>query len=326
LVRRHGSDGSSGNSKTPATPAPTAGAAVFGGSLFGLSFLSNATRSPIDRSMDYYRHRTYSLGPGGITRAVKYLLLANAGMFVLEMAWGSQLIRLLGLTPVMVREGFIWQPVTYMFLHGGLFHLLFNMFALWMFGCEIERTWGTREFIKYYFITGIGAGFLTFVLSFNSRIPTIGASGAIFGILIAFALMFPDRLIYLYFLIPVKAKYLVAFFAVIEFLASFGHTSDGIGHFAHLGGMLVGYVYIKADWRFSTFFRFSSLRSRLRNLAHKRRMRAVDKKRERERQLMDNVDRILEKISQAGFDSLTREEKRTLEEASRHLSKQEEIT
>jgi membrane associated rhomboid family serine protease len=276
--------------------------------------------------MDYYRHRTYSLGPRGITRAVKYLLLANTGIFILELAWGSQLIRLFGLTPVMVRQGFIWQPVTYMFLHGGLFHLLFNMFALWMFGCEIERTWGSREFLKYYFITGIGAGLLTLVLSFNSRTPTIGASGAIFGILIAFALMFPDRLIYLYFLLPVKAKYVVAFFAVIELLASFGHTSDGIGHFAHLGGMLVGYVYLKADWRFSTFFRLSTFRSRLRNLAHKRRMRAVDKKKERERRLMDDVDRILEKISQVGYGSLTREEKKILEEASRHLSKQEERT
>jgi membrane associated rhomboid family serine protease len=272
--------------------------------------------------MSYYRHRTYGFGGQGITKAVKYLLLVNAGVFVLEFLWGSELIHIFGLTPVLVKKGFIWQPVTYMFLHGGLFHLLFNMFVLWMFGCEIERTWGTREFVKYYFLTGIGAGLFTLFLSFNSHIPTIGASGAIFGILVAFALMFPDRLIYLYFLIPVKAKYVVAFFAVIELLASFRHTSDGIGHFAHLGGMIVGYVYIKADFRIPAFFRLSTYVTRIRNFRHQRRMKAVSKQREREQRLMDKVDQILDKINQVGYDNLTREEKRILERASQLLSKQ----
>lgn len=241
---------------------------------------------------------------------------------MLEFLWSSQLIHIFGLTPILVKKGFIWQPITYMFLHGGLFHLLFNMFVLWMFGCEIERTWGTREFVKYYFLTGIGAGLFTLFLSFNSHIPTIGASGAIFGILVAFALMFPDRLIYLYFLIPIKAKYLVAFFAVIELLASFRHTSDGIGHFAHLGGMIVGYVYIKADFRIPAFFRLSTYVVRIRNFRHQRRMKAVSKQREREERLMDKVDQILDKINQVGYDNLTREEKRILERASQLLSKQ----
>jgi membrane associated rhomboid family serine protease len=274
--------------------------------------------------MSYYEPRTYSFGPWGITRAVKYFLLINVVVFAMEFLWGSQLIDIFGLTPAMVKKGCVWQLATYMFLHGGLFHLLFNMFALWMFGCELERAWGTREFVKYYFVTGIGAGLLTFVLSFNSHTPTIGASGAIFGILMAFALMFPNRPIYLYFLFPVKAKYLVMFFAVLELMASFRHTSDGIGHFAHLGGMLIGYLYIKADWRSPAFLRLSGYRSYFRNLRHKRRMRAVDKKREREQELMDRVDQILEKISRMGFDKLTREEKKTLEQASQHLSKQEE--
>jgi membrane associated rhomboid family serine protease len=272
--------------------------------------------------MSYYRYRTYSFGPGGITKAVKYLLLINVGIFFLEFLWRPELIYLFGLTPALVKKGFIWQPFTYMFLHGGLFHILFNMFALWMFGCEIERTWGTREFVKYYFITGIGAGLFTFILSFNSNIPTIGASGAIFGILVAFALMFPDRLIYLYFLIPVKAKYLVAFFAVLEFIASFRHTSDGIGHFAHLGGMVVGYVYIKADFRSPSFFRLSTYVNRVRDFKHKRRMKAIEKKREREQRLMERVDQVLDKINQVGYDNLTREEKKILEQASQHLSQQ----
>ncbi len=274
--------------------------------------------------MSYYGHRTYSFEPRGITKAVKYLLLINAGLFFLEFLWGSELIHLFGLTPVLVKKGLIWQPVTYMFLHGGLFHLLLNMFVLWMFGCEIERTWGSKEFVKYYLVTGIGAGLLTFVTSLNSNVPTIGASGAIFGILVAFALMFPNRPIYLYFLFPVKAKYVVMFFAAIEFLASLRHTSDGIGHFAHLGGMVVGYLYIKLDWRIPAFFRLSSYLTYVRNLRHNRRMKAVVKRREREKKLMEKVDQILDKISQVGYDNLNKEEKKTLEQASQHLSKQEE--
>jgi membrane associated rhomboid family serine protease len=211
-----------------------------------------------------------------------------------------------------------------MFLHGGFFHILFNMFALWMFGCEIERVWGTKEFLRYYFITGVGAGFFTFFLSFNSHIPTIGASGAIFGILVAFAMMFPDRPIYLYFLFPIKAKYLVIFFVVIEFLASFRHTSDGIGHFAHLGGIVIGYVYIKSDWRFSSLFRSSRYLGYLRDLRNRRRMKVINKQREREQQLLERVDQILDKINQIGFDNLTKEEKKTLEEASQFLSQQSE--
>jgi membrane associated rhomboid family serine protease len=274
--------------------------------------------------MSYYEYRTQGFGPWGITRAVKYLLLANAGFFILEYLWGPELIHLFGLTPALVKKGYIWQPVTYMFLHGGLFHLLFNMFALWMFGCEIERTWGTREFVKYYFITGIGAGLFSFFLSFNSHIPTIGASGAIFGILVAFALMFPNRLIYLYFILPVKAKYLVIFFGVFTFLASLRHTGDGIAHFAHLGGMVIGYLYIKSDFRIPSFFRLSTYLSRLRNFKHQRRMKALNRQRDREQSLMERVDQVLDKINQVGFDNLSREEKKILAQASQLLSKQGE--
>ena len=274
--------------------------------------------------MNHYGYRSFSFGPGGISKAVKYLLYVNAGLFLLELMWGAELIYVFGLTPALVKKGMVWQIFTYMFLHGGFFHILFNMFALWMFGCEIERAWGTKEFVKYYFITGVGAGILTFLLSFNSTIPTIGASGAIFGILVAFAMMFPDRPIYLYFLFPIKAKYLVAFFAVIELFASFRHTSDGIGHFAHLGGMVIGYIYIKSDWRVLRFFSFSRYLGYMKELRHRRRMRVVSKKREREQRLLDRVDQILDKINQVGYENLTKEEKRTLEEASQLLSQKSE--
>jgi membrane associated rhomboid family serine protease len=271
-----------------------------------------------------YSTRTLNFGFGGITRAVKYLLLINVGVFILEYLWGPGLIRIFGLTPVLIKKGYIWQLVTYLFLHGGVFHILFNMFALWMFGCEIERSWGSREFLKYYFLTGIGAGLFTFLLSINSYIPTIGASGAIFGILVAFAVMFPDRLIYLYFILPVKAKYLVAFFVLLEFLASFQHTSDGIGHFAHLGGIIIGYLYIKLDWRTTSFFRLSKYSGYFRNLKNQRRMKAFVRKREEEQRLMEQVDQILDKINLVGYENLTREEKKILEHASQHLSKQSE--
>jgi membrane associated rhomboid family serine protease len=271
-----------------------------------------------------YSDRTFGFGPGGITKAVKYLLLINVSVFILEYLWGPKLINIFGLTPALIKRGYIWQLGTYMFLHGGLFHILFNMFALWMFGCEIERTWGSREFVKYYFLTGIGAGVFTFLLSINSYIPTIGASGAIFGILVAFAVMFPDRLIYLYFILPVKAKYLVAFFVVIEFLASFQHTSDGIGHFAHLGGMVIGYIYIKLDWRASSLFRFSRYSDYARNMRHRWRMKALTRKQEEEQRLMERVDQVLDKINLVGYDNLTREEKKILEHASQILSKQSE--
>lgn len=157
----------------------------------------------------------------------------------------DSLERLLGLVPALVWQKFLlWQPLTYMFLHGGWWHILFNMFALWMFGGELERLWGTARFLKYYFFTGIGAGILTIVLTPYSPIPTIGASGAIYGLLLAYAVYFPNRRIFIYFLFPVPARVFVIVMGLLEFLNSFG-ASGGIAHFAHLGGILFGWIFIK---------------------------------------------------------------------------------
>ncbi|HEX9916450.1 MAG TPA: rhomboid family intramembrane serine protease [candidate division Zixibacteria bacterium] len=269
-------------------------------------------------------------GYGRMTRIVKLLLIVNTAFLLLKFIGGSviwqQTLHWLGLTPTMVRQGDIWQLFTYMFLHGGFFHLLFNMFTLWMFGCEIERSWGSREFLKYYTITGVGAGILTVVLTFilplipklpqiDPAIPTIGASGAIFGILVAYALMFPNRLIYIWFLFPVKAKYLVAFFAVFTLIASFRYSGGGVAHFAHLGGMVVGYLYIKADWKLASISHF------LRELRYKRRLTKVTKDKQEEMDIMEQVDRVLDKINAHGMDSLTNREKKLLEKASHLLSK-----
>ncbi len=192
---------------------------------------------------------SYSFGPGPMSTALKALIWANVVMFVLTTFWpGLQLW--LGLAPADVfRHLWIWQPVTYMFLHGGLFHILFNMIALWMFGVELERLWGTRFFLKFYLICGLGAAASTLLISLVSASVyysvTIGASGAIYGLLLAYGLYFPDRPIFLYFVFPIPAKYFVMILGGIEFFASVSDSTSGIAHAAHLGGLVVGYLYLK---------------------------------------------------------------------------------
>jgi len=140
-----------------------------------------------------------------------------------------------------------------MFLHGGLAHIFFNLFALWLFGQGIENLWGTERFVKFYFICGVGAGLIQLAVSLfvaGQNAPVIGASGAIFGILLAFGMMFPDQYIYLIIPpIPMKAKYFVIIYGAIELFSGVTDTSPGIAHFAHLGGMLFGYIMIKY-WRY----------------------------------------------------------------------------
>ncbi|MBP3191215.1 rhomboid family intramembrane serine protease [Natronogracilivirgula saccharolytica] len=138
-----------------------------------------------------------------------------------------------------------WQFVSYMFLHGGFGHILFNLFALWMFGQSIENLWGTRRFVIYYFVTGVGAALLHMAVT-AADVPMVGASGAVYGILLAFAMMFPNRPIMLIFLpIPIKAKYFVMIFGALELFNGVANLQTGIAHFAHLGGMVVGYLLIR---------------------------------------------------------------------------------
>ena len=169
---------------------------------------------------------SFSFGPGPLSTAMKALIGANVLMFFAQ-TFQPVLTGLFGLEPsYVVRYGWVWQLGTYMFLHGGLFHILFNMLALWMFGTELERMWGTRYFLKFYFVTGIGAGILTVLFSllpfsasqqlYASNV--IGASGAIYGLLLAYALYFPDRPIYLYFVFPIPAKIFVLIMGVIALL------------------------------------------------------------------------------------------------------------
>ena len=179
--------------------------------------------------------------------AIKNLLIIN-GIFFLALntpVIGQYLFAYGALWPVGSGRFEIWQPVSYLFLHAGLGHIFFNMLALWMFGQAIENYWGTRRFTTYYFITGIGAALIQLLVVSGST-PTVGASGAVYGILLAFGMMFPDRYIMLLIPpIPIKAKYFVAIFGAIELVSGLSRPNSSVANFAHLGGMLFGYVLIR---------------------------------------------------------------------------------
>jgi membrane associated rhomboid family serine protease len=196
---------------------------------------------------------TYFFG-GPITRAVKALIIVNIGVFLLQVAshfLGSNFIALyFGLVPGSVTENLmLWQLVTYMFLHGGVFHLFFNMLTLFMFGNELERFWGTPRFLSYYFITGIGAGICSWAVTPHSDSVVIGASGAIYGLLLAYGVTYPNRIVYVNFLLPLKVKWLVIIMGAMAFVSSIGGSDSGVANIAHLGGMVIGYLFLKGkDW------------------------------------------------------------------------------
>ena len=180
--------------------------------------------------------RSRTLGSGifyvpGFPKGVKWLLISNVAVFVLGFFAGllrlDRPLSILALVPIeVVRNLFVWQLATYLFLHGGFGHILWNMLALWMFGADIESVWGTRRFLQFYFFCGVGAGICVVLFNFllpwgNPLAPTIGSSGAIFGILLAYAMLYPDRTILFSFLIPIKVKYFVMIIGAIAFMSSF---------------------------------------------------------------------------------------------------------
>jgi len=201
------------------------------------------------------RHRSSSFFSSGyFPSGVKWLLISNVSIFVLSyLAAGSnfldEVFPWLALRPdYVVHRLAVWQLATYLFLHGGIWHLLVNMFTLWMFGVTLEKTWGTRRFLKYYFICGIGAGLCDVTVNAllrNWNTSTIGASGAIYGLLLAFGVLYPDTTILFSFLFPIKAKYFVMIYGAIELLAALGTRNSGVSNIAHLGGMAFGFAYLK---------------------------------------------------------------------------------
>jgi len=202
-----------------------------------------------------------------ITPGVQLLIIANFAVYIVQLfihrfrgAFPEHLFEMwFGLVPAGVIPGLrLWQPVTYLFLHSvdDVWHIILNMFMLWMFGRELELVWGRNRFLRYYFLTGVGAGILNVIVKTfpmlwgheNSYVPTIGASGAIFGILIACGILFPDRKAYVIPIpIPIKMKWIVAGMIAITFLGTFGLGDDKVSHICHLGGMLIGYLYLRRD-------------------------------------------------------------------------------
>ena len=292
----------------------------------------------------YGRQRFGGIGYGmGIGPTVKGLLIANGAVYLLQMLGAGAggigpidpLVEYFSFVPALALGKLqIWRFITYMFLHGGFFHLFFNMFGLYMFGSRLEALWGPRNFLTYYFICGIGAA-LTYGLFYlggaNSMVPMIGASGAIYGILLAYGLTYPNSIILLFFVLPIKAKYAVILFGFIELTSIPG--GGNIAHLAHLGGMAAGFIFLRLTTGLGrgptprrTGGGLNNLKAAWRRLRTKSRLRVVrpDEEKDKPGNGSDRsgtapreIDRILDKISREGLDSLTEREKEILRRASR---------
>ncbi|MDX2180632.1 MAG: rhomboid family intramembrane serine protease [Bryobacteraceae bacterium] len=202
-----------------------------------------------------FADRSYAprgFGVGGVPPGVKLLLLANIAVFVLfffESRFGPGLMfRFFSLAPSRWIE--LWRPLTYLFLHDAndIWHILLNMLMLYMFGAPVEQIWGRDRFLRYYFLCGVGAGLCVLAagLITGDMRPTIGASGAIFGLILAFGVLLKDAPVMFSFLFPIPAKYAAMIFGAIEFFALFGRGGSGVSHIAHLGGMVIGFFYIRS--------------------------------------------------------------------------------
>lgn len=299
-----------------------------------------------------------------IPTITKNLLIINVLAFIASWVFGRRgvyLDSLLGLHFFMAPDFHFYQLFTYMFMHANIEHLFFNMFALWMFGCVVENAWGPKRFSAYYIICGIGAGLIQMIAQFGSfyvmaseQIPgfgpgdimavarnsapllnqwtTVGASGAIYAILLAFGMLYPNERIFIFPLpVPIKAKWFVCIYIVVELFAALGTTNDSVAHFAHLGGMLFGYLLIRYwskgpgnggfGYNGGRQF-FDNLRSNWERRSNKKAggTRPQDGQRTesdweynaRKKAQQDELDRILDKVKRSGYDSLSEEEKRKL--------------
>ena len=261
----------------------------------------------------------FSFRPRIFTEAIKILIGANIIIFLLKIIsqnpstpFFNPVVDLFGLSSSAVWPR-IWQPFTYLFIHKDFLHVFFNMFVLWMFGSELESIWGRKAFLRYYFTTGVSAGFVWLMLNLSNANHTLaGASGAVYGILLAFGMMFPNRTVYLYFLFPIKVKYLVMFLVATEFILSMSTTSD-ISHITHLSAVIIGFVYLRYFWR------WKDIRFSIRKYVREFGLTVQNQKETRRAKLQQEVDQILDKINTVGYDGLSKEEKETLYATSRKL-------
>ena len=258
-----------------------------------------------------------SYKPSLFTDAIKTLISINFAVFILQSISSSEIIFFsnFGLVPKLVWSHLkIWQPFTYMFFHGDIWHVLINMFVLWMFGSELERVWGKKNFLRFYFITGVGSGLGTMLFGLQSMVPVVGASGAIYGVLLAYGVMFPNRIVYLYGIIPIKSIWFVIGIGVIAFFSSFNNFTN-ISHLTHLFGMIIGYIYLKRPVHFRTLW-FSVFKKVLEYKIQKQ-----ETKLSHSIEMERDLNSILDKINREGFKSLTEEEEERLYKNSKTLSK-----
>ncbi|MAG20737.1 MAG: rhomboid family intramembrane serine protease [Candidatus Marinimicrobia bacterium] len=268
---------------------------------------------------NFFRGSSYR--PRLFTDAIKLLVSINLIIFLLQTLSGQErlLFQLFGIVPRATwKQLMIWQPFTYLFFHGGFWHVLINMFVLWMFGSELETTWGKKEFFRYYFLTGVGSGIITVLFNLNALIPVVGASGAVYGILLAYGLMFPNRYIYLYFFLPVQVKYFVVFIGALAFLSSLNPGYSNVAHLTHLSGMVIGFLYLKST------IQLTAVTMLLHNAKGDIKGRYRHRQRDKREKLRLEVDQILDKINASGYDSLTKKQKDFLYEASKKLSEDED--
>jgi membrane associated rhomboid family serine protease len=284
---------------------------------------------------------------------IKYLLITNIGIFILQyfifagfkvsgIPISDYFMRYFALNPIgsELFPFYPWQLLTYLFMHGNFWHLFLNMLALWMFGKELETIWGSKKFLTYYMMCGVGAGIANILITplFSKLLlPTVGASGSIFGVLVAFGMLFPNREIYLYFFIPVKAKYLVIFYMLVE-LFSVGSNST-IAHVAHLGGALVGFIYMLITRNnMNNLFRFDKKPKvtikRPTNIYSNKYYEKYNTGKDNisdaeyyqgsgssgsDEITQERIDEILDKIGKDGYQNLSEEEKKILFEASKKI-------
>ncbi len=284
---------------------------------------------------------------------IKNLLIINVAIFFVQVlaqniVVGDKIaseiiIRWFALMPIGSGLFQIWQLITFQFLHGSFGHILFNMFALWMFGMEIENLWGSKKFLYFYLLAGVVAGLCHLFISpllGALPAPTIGASGGVYGVLVAFALLFPNRYIFLYFFIPIKAKYLITFLIVMEImLIDSAHST--VAHLAHLGGALAGLIFILLDKSIDAEIKhlfgrktyrpkqpfpkdrsdnpFGGISNPFKRNEKIEEAKYYDINEKEDKITQEQLDKILDKISQSGYQNLTDEEKRILFEASKKM-------
>lgn len=241
-----------------------------------------------------------------VTRA---MVIASFCGWVLEMAFGGPLNAYLGLVPLkVIGSGWLWQPFSYMFIHAGFWHFFFNAFMLWFLGAALEPALGSRKYLLFFIFCGAASGLFTALVSPHSAVPVVGASGAIYGLLFAFAALYPDQVVYMYFFFPMSARQFVIFLAGMALVLSFTAPHSGVSNFTHLSGLIAGWLWFRAPGWLERF--------RGRGVRDEEGEAAAARQRERSEE-EEEVDAILSKISRQGQESLTARERDILDEYAR---------